>query len=199
MLANDHPCLALAADFTPEGLLNWRDALTSVLANRAYVVENYDHHIASPTQRFQLPAIIARRNQSNTLYKPAAFTRANVFLAYSLHVADRHPSKAGRTGWRCALCGEIEHDTTALSFEHVIPQSRGGLSDWKNVALAHSSCNGRKGNRTLAEAGLHLHVRLHRPTNRELAALRVRRQFPNPPDMWKSYLDVMYWTSPIEP
>lgn len=199
MLANDHPCLALAADFTPEGLLNWRDALTSVLSNRAYVVENYDSEIASPTRRFQLPAIIARRHQSDTLHKPAAFTRANVFLAYSLHIPDRDPDKSGRTGWRCALCGQIEHDTQALSFEHVIPQSRGGLSDWTNVCLAHSSCNNRKGDRTLAEAGLHLHIRMHRPTNRELAALRVRRQFPNPPDMWRSYLDVMYWTSPIEP
>ena len=83
MLVSENPCLALAADFTPEGFLPWRDALTSVISKRAYVVEEYDASVASPSRRFRLPAIIARRSQSATLHRPAAFTRANVFLASS--------------------------------------------------------------------------------------------------------------------
>jgi len=194
----DHPCLALAADFTPEGFLPWRDALTSVISRRAYVVEEYDASVASPSRRFKLPAIIARRAQSATLYKPAAFTRANVFLAYSILSPDQR-GRPRKTAWKCALCGAIEHDMSALTFEHIVPRSRGGLSTWSNIALAHAPCNHRKGSRTLAEAGLTLHVPLLRPTNRDLAALRLRTQFPSPPQAWRTYLDLVYWTSPIDP
>lgn len=198
MLVSENHCLALAADFTPEGFLPWRDALTSVISKRAYVVEEYDASVASPSRRFRLPAIIARRSQSATLHRPAAFTRANVFLAYSVLVPDGR-ARPRRAAWKCALCGEIEHDMSALTFEHVVPRSRGGLSTWSNIALAHASCNHKKGARTLAEAGLTLHVPLRRPTNRDLATLRLRTQFPTPPQAWRTYLDLVYWTSPIDP
>ena len=40
--------------------------------------------------------------------------------------------------------------------DHVLPISRGGTSTWLNTVTACGSCNGRKANRTPAEAGMRL-------------------------------------------
>jgi 5-methylcytosine-specific restriction endonuclease McrA len=41
-----------------------------------------------------------------------------------------------------------------LTFDHVLPRSRGGITSWENVVAACSPCNLRKGNKTLRQAGL---------------------------------------------
>jgi hypothetical protein len=60
---------------------------------------------------------------------------------------------------RCAYCRG--HATT---IDHVLPRSRGGRNTWLNTVAACESCNGRKGDRTPAEAGLRLHVEPTVPT-----------------------------------
>lgn len=53
-----------------------------------------------------------------------------------------------RDNWTCYVCGEYG-DT----MEHLMPESRGGKSTWGNLAVACSTCNGLKGNRTPDEMG----------------------------------------------
>lgn len=50
-------------------------------------------------------------------------------------------------GWSCWLCGDPFPDFYAPCIEHVIPRSRGGTNDLRNLQLAHATCNSRKGNR----------------------------------------------------
>lgn len=50
----------------------------------------------------------------------------------------------GRT---CHLCG-LPGATTA---DHIVPRSKGGTNELENLAPAHSGCNTRRGNKTLAE------------------------------------------------
>ncbi len=79
-----------------------------------------------------------------TYIKPArhpAFTRFNVFL---------------RDRFECQYCG----DPKDLTFDHVIPRSRGGRTTWENVVTACSPCNLQKGGRLPAQAGMHPR---HRP------------------------------------
>jgi 5-methylcytosine-specific restriction endonuclease McrA len=54
---------------------------------------------------------------------------------------------------RCYLCGELFYTTfdDPATIEHKIPLSRGGANDLANVALAHLSCNARKGTKTHEE------------------------------------------------
>jgi 5-methylcytosine-specific restriction endonuclease McrA len=189
---SSHACLALNADFGVLGALPWRQALTSVLAGRAYVVDEYAACARSARASFRLPSVIARRSFAPTEHRTAAFTRHNLFLAYA-ELVD------GRVAWRCALCGGATHDARDLNFEHVLPRSRGGLSNWSNVVLAHHGCNNAKGNRTLAEAGLTLRVRPRAPTNREIATIRLRTAYPHPPIEWRGYIDEAYWTTPLDP
>jgi hypothetical protein len=63
---------------------------------------------------------------------------------------------AERDGWSCWLCdGPIDPSLPrtlpgAASIDHVVPRSRGGTSDLRNLRLAHRRCNTRRGS-TLPE------------------------------------------------
>lgn len=56
---------------------------------------------------------------------------------------------------RCQYC-DIEFPVAQLSFDHVIPKSRGGETDWFNVVCCCLKCNSVKGNRTPREAEMKL-------------------------------------------
>ena len=67
-----------------------------------------------------------------------------------------------RSGWRetvrnrdlaCRYCG-LPH--SVLTYDHVLPKSRGGKSSVENLVMACKACNSRKGNRTPEEAGMPL-------------------------------------------
>lgn len=60
---------------------------------------------------------------------------------------------------RCAYCGA--HATTV---DHIVPRSRGGANSWENTVAACRTCNGRKRDRTPAEAGMRLLVTPYVPT-----------------------------------
>lgn len=49
-------------------------------------------------------------------------------------------------GLTCHICGEdVEEDDVHV--DHIVPLSRGGDSDFRNLGVAHSTCNLRKGAR----------------------------------------------------
>lgn len=54
----------------------------------------------------------------------------------------------GRDGDRCYFCGEPVG--AVYQIDHVIPRSRAGTDDLRNLALVHPSCNSRKGARFVA-------------------------------------------------
>jgi 5-methylcytosine-specific restriction endonuclease McrA len=64
-----------------------------------------------------------------------------------------------RDGRRCGYCG-----APATTVDHVHPQSRGGRNTWNNTVAACDACNQRKGDRTLAEAGMVLRAQPYAPT-----------------------------------
>lgn len=63
-----------------------------------------------------------------------------------------------RDEWVCGICAEpVDRnlswpDPMSPSLDHVLPLSLGGHHTMENVALAHLSCNVRKGNRVEADA-----------------------------------------------
>ncbi|MCV4753655.1 HNH endonuclease, partial [Escherichia coli] len=81
-----------------------------------------------------------------------AFTRFNVFL---------------RDRFECQYCGESRpaHD---LTFDHVVPRSRGGRTTWDNVCTACGPCNLRKGSRLPRECGMLPRTPPRQPTSWEL-------------------------------
>ena len=64
-----------------------------------------------------------------------------------------------RDNYTCQYCGREERQLQgriALTRDHVLPKSRGGLDTWTNCVTACSKCNSKKDNKTPVEAGLTL-------------------------------------------
>ena len=100
-----------------------------------------------------------------------AFTRFNVFL---------------RDGFKCVYCGS-PHD---LTFDHVVPRSKGGRTTWDNIVAACSPCNLRKGGRMPNDCGMHPNRQPNRPSNYFLQ--EMGRKFP-PHHLHETWMDYLYW------
>lgn len=153
MSLDNLPSLVLNADFRPLNLfplstLNWEDTIKVVVKGHVTVVETYDRLIRSPSITMKLPSVIAMRKYEK-IPDRAAFTRTNVFL---------------RDRFRCQYCG----DETALTFDHVVPRSKGGQTNWTNIVAACDTCNLMKGSKQDMQP-----MKVPRePTSSELLALK---------------------------
>jgi 5-methylcytosine-specific restriction endonuclease McrA len=170
--------LILNADHTPIRTMTWKEALNGLVRDILYPVECYDLYVSSPTRRIQLPAVAALRSYMH-VYRPAQLTRRNLVLVYGMH---------------CALCGG-SFDADDLTREHLHPRSRGGANDWRNIVPACRPCNQGKGNKTLAEAGLHLKIPVKTaPTGLDVLKARLNIEFAEPPHpAWLDYIGHTYW------
>ena len=97
-----------------------------------------------------------------------------------------------RDRFRCQYCGHGED----LTFDHLIPRSKGGQTTWDNVLTACSPCNLRKGSMTLKESGLTLGRLPFAPSVQDLHA--NGRLFP-PNYLHESWMDYLYWDTELEP
>lgn len=175
------PALVLNADYCPLSyyplsLWCWEDVVKAVVQDRVDVVSTYDKVVRSPTTEIRLPSVVSLKAYVEQDRNPA-FTRFNVFL---------------RDGFVCQYCGS-GHD---LTFDHVVPRSRGGRTTWENILTACAACNLRKGGRTPEEAGMPPRRAAYRPNAWELQA--AGRRFP-PHHLHESWLDYLYWDIELEP
>lgn len=84
----------------------------------------------------------------------------------------------------CQYCGETK-PLSQLSFDHVVPQSRGGKTTWENVVCCCLKCNGRKGDRLPAEAGMELIRHPVRPKQNPQMTIKLN----NPKyEVWRTFL-----------
>ena len=83
-----------------------------------------------------------------------------------------------RDGGRCAYTERLLK-SEECSMEHVVPRSKGGATEWKNVVLADKRINNIRGNRTLEQAGLTLKIQARVPAAKPFhESLRNRLKFP---------------------
>ena len=175
------PALVLNADYRPLSyyplsLWSWQDAVKSVFLNRVSIVSNYKRKIRSPSFEMNLPSVIALKSFIKPSENPN-FTRFNVFL---------------RDKFACQYCG----DKNNLTFDHLLPKSRGGITDWENVVTACSSCNVRKGGKLYKDCDLNLFKKPYRPSVDDLH--KNGRHFP-PNFLHESWMDYLYWDIELQP
>ena len=175
------PALVLNADYRPLSyyplsLWSWQDAIKAICLDRVNVVSTYDRVIKSPSFEMALPSVVSLKDYVKPARFPA-FTRFNVFL---------------RDRFQCQYCGAKEE----LTFDHVIPRSKGGLTTWDNVVAACSPCNLRKGNRLPRDIKMFPMQAPYQPTVQDLH--NNGRAFP-PNHLHQSWLDFLYWDSELEP
>jgi 5-methylcytosine-specific restriction endonuclease McrA len=183
-MSPDHsPALVLNADFRPLSyyplsLWSWQEAVKAVFLGRVSVVSEYDRTIRSPNFEMRLPSVISLKDYVTQSRRPA-FTRFNVFL---------------RDGFECQYCGE-DFPTHELTFDHVIPRSRGGRTTWENVVTACGECNLIKGNQMPRACGMIPLQTPMQPTTYELQ--ENGRRFP-PNFLHESWRDFLYWDAELE-
>lgn len=175
-----HPALVLNADYRPLSyyplsLWPWQEAIKAVFLERVSIIAEYDEVVRSQRQAFKIPSVVVLKDYVKP-QKRVAFTRFNLFL---------------RDEFCCQYCG-AKGD---LTFDHVIPRSRGGITSWENVVAACSPCNLRKANRSLRHCGMSLRRKPHQPLPAEMHA--VGRRFP-PNHLHKSWIDFLYWDAELE-
>ena len=175
------PALVLNADYTPLSyyplsLWPWQTAVKAMFLERVDVVALYDREVHSPTRSLKLPSVIALRQFVRPNEYPA-FTRFNLFL---------------RDRFRCVYCASHRE----LTFDHVVPRSKGGFTSWENVVAACSTCNLRKADMLPAVARMWPARAPHQPTVHDLH--QNGRLFP-PNYLHRSWMDYLYWDSELEP
>jgi 5-methylcytosine-specific restriction endonuclease McrA len=134
------------------------DAITRVFNGTCRVVADYDRKILTPTHDIKWPSIVARID-SMRIKEVVRLRRESLYY---------------RDHGRCAYC-EKPLTISELTYDHVVPQSQGGGSDWENVVAACPSCNSNKGDaRPVGQWTPKW--RPYRPTYYQLLAMR--RKFP---------------------
>ena len=91
-----------------------------------------------------------------------------------------------RDDHQCQYCSK-QFPFSQLSFDHVVPRSRGGDTTWENVVCSCLRCNSRKSNRTPEEAGMKLVRKPIKPKQNPLLVFKL----DNPKyESWRSFLNV---------
>jgi len=175
------PALVLNADFRPLSyyplsLWCWQDAVKSVFLNRVSIVSTYEKKVRSPSFEMSLPSVIALKSFIKPSEHPN-FTRFNVFL---------------RDKFACQYC----YAKNDLTFDHLLPKSKGGITDWENVVTACSTCNVKKGGKLYNKCDLKLKRKPFIPTVDDLH--KNGRNFP-PNFLHESWMDYLYWDIELEP
>ncbi|MBL8681429.1 MAG: HNH endonuclease [Myxococcales bacterium] len=160
--------LLLNAGFEPVKVIPWQRAVTLIILGKAELLEAYDDEIRSTSHSMELPSVVRlRRSARGRSQKGVKFCRGNVYR---------------RDEFTCQYCG-ARPGASRLTFDHVLPRSRGGLTEWTNIVTACTDCNREKADKTPDEAGL----RLARPPVRPAYMHAVLAEDAQH-DSWKGYL-----------
>ena len=175
-----YPALVLNADYRPLSyyplsLWPWQEAIKAVCLDRVQIVAEYEQTVRSQRAEFRIPSVVVLKDFVKP-QKRVAFTRFNLFL---------------RDEFCCQYCGSKGD----LTFDHVLPRARGGITSWENVVAACSPCNLRKGSKTLKQAGLRLAKVPKAPSAEEMQT--HGRRFP-PNHLHDSWLDYLYWDAELD-
>jgi 5-methylcytosine-specific restriction endonuclease McrA len=162
--------LFLDVDYRPLRVESWQRAISDLFLGKVEVLEHSrDRTIQCVTRAVPMPSVvrIVRRFKRDRIR--IKFSRVNIYA---------------RDGFGCQYCGARKL-TEDLTFDHVVPRSRGGRTSWENIVTCCIDCNSSKANRTPAEAGLTLRSRPRRP--HWLPAITVKMGAGAIPEEWRPY------------
>ncbi|MCF8083013.1 MAG: HNH endonuclease [Deltaproteobacteria bacterium] len=164
--------LLLNITYEPLRIINWKKAVTMLTLGKVEVLEEYGTEIHSVSFTLKLPSVVRLLMMAKKPKTSVKFSRQNIYA---------------RDKYHCQYCGR-KFPTEDLSYDHVIPKSRGGKTVWTNIVTACLACNRKKGGRTPKEARMRL---IRKPTEPKwLPALRVTIGYKTIPHSWRDYL---YW------
>jgi len=164
--------LLLNITYEPLRIINWKKAITMLCLGKVEVIEEYSREIHSVSFTVKLPSVVRLLRMVKRPKTPVKFSRQNIYA---------------RDRYKCQYCGD-RFSTEDLTYDHVIPKSRGGRTEWKNIVTCCIDCNRKKGGRKPSEASMKLIRKPKRPA--WVPAIRITVGFREIPQTWRDYL---YW------
>ncbi|MCA9665735.1 MAG: HNH endonuclease [Myxococcales bacterium] len=168
--------LLLSQGYEPISVISWKKAICLFTLGKVEVIETYERDIRSVSLVFKMPAVVRLLRKFRRHKKQVKFSRQNVLA---------------RDRWACQYCG-TKPPINELTYDHVVPRSRGGKTCWENIVTACVSCNAQKANRTPRQAGMSLRKAPVRPAWVPIFTIQLSRS--SMPDAWRDYC---YWTSEL--
>jgi 5-methylcytosine-specific restriction endonuclease McrA len=168
--------LLLNITYEPLKLIGWKKAITLLTLGKVEVIEEYGREIHSFTFTIKLPSVVRLLQMVRRPKSPVRFSRQNIYA---------------RDRYHCQYCGD-QFASEDLTYDHVIPRSRGGKTQWENIVTCCVDCNRQKGGRTPSEASMRLIKAPMRPT--WVPAIRITIEVHKIPESWRDYL---YWNVEI--
>lgn len=193
--------LVLNSNFFAIQITSWQRALQLVVLDRATVVdeqyrtykfedwcelsrmisEHPSGFIHTSSIKIAIPEVIALRFYDRVPFREVKFTRRNIYEHY---------------GYKCCYCGK-KFPTDMLNLDHVVPRSRGGKTEWKNVVTSCITCNLKKGSSLPHEAGMKLLIEPNRPSITPGLNFFLRSTL-KVKSSWQKFIDNIYWNIELE-
>lgn len=173
----DAQVLVLDQSYRAVQVVHWTAAITMWVTGKCEIVAEYDGFVRSQLLVIKIPAVVRLLNAFRRRSKKVKFSRVNIYA---------------RDGYRCQYCGE-KRKMGELTYDHVVPRSQGGKTNWTNIVSCCVECNGRKANRTPEQARMKLRKQPVQPTQEPAIVLQLSRE--SVPDAWRDYL---YYTGELE-
>jgi 5-methylcytosine-specific restriction endonuclease McrA len=169
--------LLLSQGYEPIKVIAWQRAITLLFLGKVEVIEEYSSSVRSVTFVLRIPAVVRLLRAFRRHHKPVKFSRVNIYA---------------RDHYTCQYCGD-RLTVSELTYDHVVPRSQGGATDWTNIVTCCHDCNRVKGGRTPRQAGMQLRAAPMQPN--WVPAVSIRVSLRSVPEAWRDYL---YWTSELE-
>jgi 5-methylcytosine-specific restriction endonuclease McrA len=166
--------LILTPWMQPHRLATWQDGVVLAVTEKGDVLEAYEAICASPSITLAIPAVVRLRKEIRASKKGVKFSRTSIYQ---------------RDGYRCCYDGK-RYAPKDLTYDHVIPRSRGGATDWLNIVASCRPCNTKKDRKTPAEAGMHMHFQPYKPRVLPMTAPFLV-DVASMPEQWGPYVHAM--------
>jgi len=166
--------LLLNASCEPMKVISWQRAVCMWLDRKVEILEEYTERVYHAIDDWsgKMPAVVRLIKYIHGTRDKVKFSRINVF---------------SRDFFTCQYCSD-QPGTFSLTYDHVVPRSRGGKTEWANIVTCCLDCNAEKGDHIPEEVGMQLTKQPIKPHKRP--QLRFALSTPNTPDEWRSWL---YW------
>jgi 5-methylcytosine-specific restriction endonuclease McrA len=168
--------LVLDVGMRPLRVENWQRAICDLFLGKVEVLEySKDRTIQGVSRSWPMPSVVRVLHNFKRDRIRVKFSRLNIYT---------------RDGFRCQFCGQ-RFASEDLTFDHVIPRSRGGKTTWENIVTACVPCNKSKSDRTPAEAKMRLLKTPRKPAY--LPVMTVKMDMQRVPSEW-----LPYWTTVLD-
>lgn len=186
--------LVLDRGWNATNVINAKEALCKLYAGDAFAMDDTTYAlyefsewvmltcdmtediVNTPSVKFSIPnVIVLKHNANKKMARMAKLSRLGIL------VRDNH---------QCAYCG-IKLTQINGTWDHVVPRSKNGKSDWTNLVAACQTCNVNKSNKDLNESGYTLRIKPYHPTTLQIEKLKLAYYMKRDiPTVWKDLLKI---------